>query len=194
LNQCALKFHHLSLESVIRLEKNKKAYQAIQDSKVLEILKPYRPLVAGTFPLDINMENSDVDIILTNPDLNSLNQFLQSNFSLFSDFKSLLADVNGEPSLIVNFSIGDVPFELFAQKIESVQQKAYLHFQVEDRLLSLGNSLLAKKVLALRKAGAKTEPAFAQVLRLAGDPYQVLLDLQKKTDFQLAEIIQRSET
>jgi predicted metalloenzyme YecM len=194
LNQCALKFHYLSLESVIRLEKNKRVYQAILDSKVLEILKPYKPLVAGTFPLDLALENSDVDIILTAADLESLSQFLQGQFSLFSGFKAARTDVNGEPSLTVNFTIGDVPFELFAQRVESVEQRAYLHFQVEERLLGLADAQLAPKILALRRTGAKTEPAFAQILRLAGDPYQALLELQKKTDFQLAEIIQRSGT
>lgn len=51
------------------------------------------------------------------------------------------------------------------------------HFVVEKRLLALGGQRLAASVMSLRQNGLKTEPAFATVLKLQGDPYQALNDL-----------------
>ena len=45
-------------------------------------------------------------------------------------------------------------------------------------MLSLGGEPLRAAVMARRYAGAKTEPAFAQVLGLTGDPYAMLLTLE----------------
>ena len=64
LDDCAIKFHHISLESVITVEKNKALFKALQSSQVLEVLHEYSPLIAGTFPLDLTVNSSDVDILV----------------------------------------------------------------------------------------------------------------------------------
>lgn len=185
LEGCAVKFHHLSLESVIRLEKNKKVYTALIESKVLHILREYNPLVAGTFPLNIFTDKSDLDILLECYDLDFLQKLAKNQFGHFSNFKSFQSEVDGVNTLVINFSFAEVPFELFAQPIPSVNQKAYKHFQVEERLLTIGNNSFLKTVSDLRKNGLKTEPAFGKALFIENDPYEELLKFHSLSDDEL---------
>lgn len=186
---CALKFHLLSLESVITLEKNQKVHHALMASRVLEILKAYRPVVAGTFPLGLEIAGSDLDILLTSSNLLALEKIIQTSFQGLEKFESYFTAKSGLETLIARFSFGDVPFELFAQSIESLQQDAYKHFQVEERLLKLGDQSLRKTVGLLRDQGLKTEPAFAKALNLSGDPYAELLRLHALAERELRLIL-----
>lgn len=189
LDGCAVKFHHLSLESVIRLEKNKSVFNALIESKVLQTLEEYNPVVAGTFPLGIFTDKSDLDILLECYDLDRLQETAKNSFGLFTNFKSFQIEVDGINTLIINFSYGEVPFELFAQPTPSVKQKAYRHFQVEERLLAMGNEAFIKTVSELRKQGLKTEPAFAKALSIERDPYEELLKFHSLSYEELKEKI-----
>lgn len=54
------KIHYLKAGN----SKQKEIYQIIKKYNLIEILKDYNPIIVGTFPININIENSDVDIIL----------------------------------------------------------------------------------------------------------------------------------
>jgi hypothetical protein len=47
-------------------------------------------------------------------------------------------------------------------------------------------------VLALRREGAKTEPAFASLLGLAGDPYAAMLELHDRPEAVLTALLARA--
>jgi hypothetical protein len=185
LENCAIKFHHLSLKSVINLESQSKIHQAIHQSKVLELLKTYRPLVAGTFPLDLQTEDSDLDILLTCQNLTELPNLFKTHFGQMEQFECQQMMVDGQPTVVASFRFQGIPFELFAQNQESVRQRGYLHFQIEERLMKLGGLGLKTKLQEARIKGLKTEPAFAQVLGLPGDPYAALLRLQTRSENDL---------
>ncbi len=59
------------------------------------------------------------------------------------------------------------------------------HFQIERRLLALFGVDFQSRVVALKRQGIKTEPAFAALLKLPGDPYEALLTLGAWTDDRL---------
>jgi Domain of unknown function (DUF4269) len=44
-------------------------------------------------------------------------------------------------------------------------------------------------VLAVRRQGIKTEPAFATVLGLSGDPYIAMVDLDERGDHSLISML-----
>lgn len=181
LGERNLKFHHSSLASVINLEMNTAVYSAIAKSKILHHFKEYNPLIAGTFPLAINVEGSDVDVLLEVLDFEVLSESLKAHYGHCAGFEITFAEVDSLQTLICHFTFDQVPFEVFAQYKSPVRQTAYRHFLIEERLLKLHGELFREQVLKTRMNGLKTEPAFAEVLKLKGDPYQALLDLQKKS-------------
>lgn len=189
LENDVIKFHHLSLESVIRLELNQKVNTALIQSQVLSLLKDYQPLVAGTFPLGIETIDSDIDILLSSDDLNEFLTLVEKYFSGLCKYEAYIEKEEGYA--ICKFELNGVSFELYCENVETPQQRAYKHFQVEERLLRLGGEVFRKKIISKRKEGKKTEPAFAEVLNLKGDPFLALLDLHELSEEELLSIIQR---
>jgi predicted metalloenzyme YecM len=187
-----LKFHHCSLESVVTLESNKLIWNAIQQSQVLEIFRNFNPLIAGTFPLGINNSDSDVDIVV---ELNNRESFLQlCHHHLINHNQYQLKEftaIDALPTILVTFEFQNVPFEIFAQTRPTTRQKAYLHFLLEERLLKLGGLRFRKLVQNYRNSGLKTEPAFAKALNIVDEPYEALLNLQKKSTSQLKKLLEK---
>ena len=190
LGERNLKFHHMSLESVIRVEENKKVYNSLEESKILKSFKKFTPFIAGTFPLGIFTETSDLDVLMYAKDLNELENLLKTEYGLMDSFSSRITKVDELETLIVNFNLNKVPFEVFAQNKEVTKQKAYLHFQIEERLLKLSGNSFRKKILEKRMEGLKTEPAFAEVLKIKGDAYVELSLLQKTSNTKLGKILE----
>jgi hypothetical protein len=56
-----------------------------------------------------------------------------------------------------------------------MEQVAYRHMVVEWNILAANDDNFRGEIIRLKKSGMKTEPAFAQLLQLDGDPYQALL-------------------
>lgn len=191
LQGCALKFHSLSLESVVRLESNSEIFSALKNSQVLKILKQYSPLVAGTYPLGIYTDKSDLDILISNVDFKSIEQIFKNHFSDFENFNYQTMTLSGQPTVVVTFTFQNISFEIFVQNVPTIKQQAYLHFLIEEKLLKFGGDSIKRKILNLRNTGLKTEPAFAQALGLSGDPYIELLNLQKMPNTKLKEYLHK---
>lgn len=66
---CAIKFHHKSLEHIINIEKNKKVTNFLKASHILESLSEYSPCLSGSIPLDIHQDDSDLDFLFCSSDL-----------------------------------------------------------------------------------------------------------------------------
>lgn len=185
----AVKFHQMSLESVVRVEGNERIFSALKRSQVLKCLRPFRPLVGGTFPLDLHVAASDVDIFVSG-DFDLIRSALAEKFESMSEFHVYESTVHGQPSLIVGFQFDGVKFEVFAQAhLPTVRQQGVLHFLAEERLLKLGGASLHKKIRNIREQGAKTESAFAKALGLKGDPFAELLNLQKMSNQELKRLL-----
>ncbi len=60
---------------------------------------------------------------------------------------------------------------------------------VQSRLLELDDGRFRAAVIALKQSGLKTEPAFADLLGLAGDPYKALLGLESMTEDDLRRLL-----
>lgn len=190
LGERNLKFHHMSLESVIRVEENKLVFNALEESKILKNFKKFTPFVAGTFPLGVHTHKSDIDVLMYAENLNELKDILHAEYGLLEGYISKTDIVDDLETLVVNFNLNKTPFEVFAQNRVVVKQKAYLHFQIEERLLKIGGSTLLRKIQDNRQKDLKTEPAFAQALKLEGDAYSELLLLQRASNSRLIKIVE----
>jgi len=160
---------------------------ALQRTGVLMLLAPYDPHVAGTPPLGLDLPDSDIDIVCEVRDFDAFAALLTEHFGDRPDFA-----VHARPDLdamIVRFRAWDWPFEIFGQTLPVAQQHGWRHFVIERRLLDLGGPTLTQAIMTLRHRGLKTEPAFAALLGLTGDPYAALLELEGQDDAALHALL-----
>lgn len=157
-------------------EIQKKGFQAITSLGILNLLKEYTPVVVGTLPLDLFLEKSDIDIICCFSDGEDFAEKVFFDLELITpNFYINRKPLSGIDSLITTFEYEDFRFEIVAQKIPVREQAAFRHMVAEWRILSERDASFRKQILELKNNGIKTEPAFAQLLGLTGDPYQELL-------------------
>ncbi|EEI90553.1 hypothetical protein HMPREF0765_3869 [Sphingobacterium spiritivorum ATCC 33300] len=154
-------------------------YQLLQKHRIFDLLAVYHPILAGTYPIAINIDSSDLDIICEVQDFESFQELLKKEFANREDFCVRHKIIYDEPSVICSFKLDRFEFELFGQNIPTTRQYAYRHMLIEYNLLKTHGDLFREKIIQLKKQGIKTEPAFAQLLGLEGDPYLALLDIEK---------------
>jgi hypothetical protein len=159
-------------------ERQKRAYEVLEKYQIFEKLKPYSPVLAGTIPIEIDIENSDLDIICE-VDLEFEEDFLNdimSNRLSPADIEVKIENiiVDGEKSIILNFMLEEFPIEIFGQNKPSLEQNAYRHMLAEYRILKKKGADFKHKIIELKKQGIKTEPAFGLLMDLK-NPYEDLL-------------------
>ena len=188
LESGAIKFHHSSLEYVINIENSMPVMSFLENSQILERLASYKPLISGSYPLNIATRESDLDILFQSK---NLNLFKSDVMSLFSDNDSLIIKEKRHQdisSLIISLKYNELVIELFCQNKDVYRQQSNLHFLIEGRLLKLFPKI-QNKIHVLKKSGIKTEPAFGEVFDLTA-PYEELLELQLKSDKELRTLYQ----
>lgn len=153
-------------------------YEVLTKHKVFEKLKPYSPVLAGTIPLGIDVEGSDLDIICE-VDLCFEEDFLDDiMFSRLipadADVKVENITIQGEKSIVLNFMLEEFPVEIFGQNKPVLAQNAYQHMMAEYRILKEKGEDFKYKIIELKKQGIKTEPAFGLLMGLK-NPYKDLL-------------------
>ncbi|MCT2405984.1 DUF4269 domain-containing protein [Chryseobacterium antibioticum] len=159
-------------------KKQKRAYEVLEKYKVFEKLKAYSPVLAGTIPIEIDIENSDLDIICE-IDLQFEEEFLddiRSSRLIPTDAEVKVENmmINGEKSMVVNFMLEEFQVEIFGQDKPSLEQNAYRHMLAEYRILQEQGEEFKHKIIELKKQGIKTEPAFGLLMELE-NPYEDLL-------------------
>jgi hypothetical protein len=152
---------------------------------ILATLARFDPHVAGTPPLGIAMPSSDIDILCHAPDADAFADALWTAFRDHQGF-AIRQWTGGERAVIATFVAEGWTFELFGSPLPVARQAGWRHFVVEQRLLAIGGPPFRAAILALRHQGIKTEPAFADILSLPGDPYAALLALERESDDSLA--------
>jgi len=163
------------------------AQRALESLGILELLRAYTPVLAGTFPLALDIPGSDLDILCEIHAFDEFERVVRAAFARQTGFRVTRESVRGVPSLIVNFDYAGLPIEIFGQPVPVTEQYAYRHLLVEARLLEIGGEPARTAIRALKLAGSKTEPAFAQYFKLEGDPYEVLVQLSYLDDEALRE-------
>jgi hypothetical protein len=171
--------------------RQRRARAALIDLGILADLAGFGAVLIGTVPLAIDVPDSDLDIACHAPDLDTLAADLERLYGAHPGYDAQRGPRPG--TLVARLRHGRERIEVFGQGVPVEQQAGFRHMVVAWRLLSLGGERLRRAVLALRLRGVKTEPAFAQVLGLAGDPYTRLLELHAASDDELAELVGASD-
>lgn len=158
-------------------ERQKKAFEVLTKYKIFKVLEFYSPILTGTVPIEIDIDESDLDIICEVKDKAEFEKYLNKIFSKFDlDLKIETTRINEIESTICNFEVDGIPIEIFAQNKPTTQQNAYLHMIAEYKILQEKGEDFKHKIIELKKNGIKTEPAFGILLNLE-NPYEDLIKL-----------------
>lgn len=156
-------------------DKQRLAYKAINRLGILNDLAEYTPILCGTLPINIDIDSSDLDIIMEVNDFRLFEEKVVTLYGIHKGFKLKKSTKRNVPVIKVNFFYDNFEFELFGQSQAVIKQYAYLHMIIEHKLLQEDPDL-RRKVVLMKKQGFKTEPAFCEILGLNGDPYKELID------------------
>ena len=161
----------------------RKCYRILEQSKIMEVLKDMNPIVVGTIPININVENSDIDIVCEVQDYSNFKSLLVNSFSTYPQFKIKYNE--RFDAVVCNFFIDGFEIEIFGSTVESKLTNSYRHMVIEYRILELANESFREDIIRLKSEGLKTEPAFAKCLNLKGDPYQAILRYESYTNEEI---------
>lgn len=153
--------------------KQQKVYQVLVDNHVLEKLSNFAPILVGTIPINIDIASSDLDIICYVLEKETFVDTLNNNFGKEKSF--IISENQVLNSIKANFFIDKFEFEIFGQNIETTQQNAYQHMIIGYKILLEKGEKFRQEIIKLKEEGIKTEPAFAKLLGLEGNPYEELL-------------------
>jgi len=157
-------------------QKQQQAFEILTQNKVLSKLAEFDPILVGTIPINIDIENSDLDIICHWKNKTDFREKLNSVFGKENEFSIREAIINDKESIIANFKINDFEIEVFGQNIPTKDQNGYKHMLIEYEILQSKGENFRLEIIKLKQNGYKTEPAFAFLLGLKGDPYVELLN------------------
>jgi hypothetical protein len=157
---------------------------AVHQLGIMDALAAYDPHIAGTPPLGIQTETSDIDILFCAPHPEVFVADVSKYYAQMSGFRIWQWTSKDRP-VVATFHTYGWDFELFASPLPVAQQSGWRHFEIERRLLSLGGGGFRRAIRTLRQDGLKTEPAFWTALKQEGDAYLGLLSLEQATDDEL---------
>jgi len=160
--------------------RQQRAYAVLTAAGLWPLLRPYGPVLAGTVPLGIDTGASDLDVLCAVPAAaqDKFAELLRAHFGARPGFRLARRSVGGHVATVVGFRYETEEIEVFGQALPTAQQHGWRHLLVEAAVLAAGGEAWRTAVRALKQQGLKTEPAFAQLLGLPGDPYAALLTLE----------------
>lgn len=166
----------------------RKAHQVLNELKLFSILKNFDPALVSTVCVNLHTSESDLDIICHMTNESQFKSTVKQNFGNKANFQ-IWKRSNG--AIVAKFDTNIFPLEIFASDKPVEQQYAWRHLSIMHRVLSI-EPKIREKVRELKKKGIGTEEAFAQILALEGDPYEVFLTLEEKSDQQIKNMCQLS--
>ncbi|MCH4824407.1 DUF4269 domain-containing protein [Gramella lutea] len=158
--------------------RQKEVFGIFKNHSIMEKLEEYSPILVGTIPINIDIDNSDLDIICFAKNLNSFLEFLNNKFSNEDEFIVIQKNIKGRQCVLARFRLDNYDCEIFGQNVPTHEQDAYLHMIKEYEILEKEGPEFRKTIIELKRTGLKTEPAFAQLLGIKGNPYSGLLKYQ----------------
>jgi hypothetical protein len=165
-----------------------KAYDCITKLGILDSLAEYNPTLTGTIPLGISVKESDLDIACRFFDADRFERVVESIYSEQKGFKIEQKEKAGYWVVIANFNYEGFDIEIYGSAYPVTAQNSYRHMLLEDRILKLLDDDFNQEVVKLKQGGSKTESAFANLLKLQGDPFIALLQLESYSDSEIKKL------
>jgi len=160
-------------------ERQRNTYSVLDKLKIFKILREYNPTLVGTIPIEIDILESDLDIISEVYDLEEFEELVTKSFNKYDNFHIKRQTIKGLITSLSYFGYSNFLIEIFGQPKPVIEQNGYRHMIVEKKLLEISGESARKQIIKLKKLGLKTEPAFAKYFNLKGDPFDELLKLSR---------------
>ncbi|RZL36930.1 MAG: DUF4269 domain-containing protein [Pedobacter sp.] len=157
-------------------DRQRSAYRTLTEHKIFEQLIEFSPILTGTIPINIDIAESDLDIICYCKDLNDFSIRLTNLFIEEQGFQLKEVFINDEKTVIANFYLDQFEIEIFGQNTPTKNQNSFKHMLIEHAILQKMGENFRQEIITLKQAGLKTEPAFAKLLGLSGDPYKAIMN------------------
>jgi hypothetical protein len=169
--------------------RQQRAYATLEASGLWHLLNEFDPVLAGTVPLGIDIAGSDLDVLCEVPEAAQTRfaALLRVHFGARPGFRLAQRRIGGHAATVCGFRYEGEEMEVFGQALPVAQQHGWRHLLVERAVLAAGGETWRTAVRALKRRGFKTEPAFAQLFGLPGDPYAALLTLESWSAEMLRE-------
>jgi hypothetical protein len=167
--------------------RQQRAYATLEASNIWRLLSQFNPVLAGTVPLGIDIASSDLDVLCEVPAVaqEAFSELLRAHFGARPGFRMAQRRIGGHATTVASFRYEAEEIEVFGQALPTAQQHGWRHLLVERAILVAGGPAWRTAVRAIKQQGFKTEPAFAQLLGLPGDPYAALLTLENASAEEL---------
>ena len=171
--------------------RQQRAYATLAAAGLWPLLAAYGPVLAGTVPLGIDLKHSDLDVLCEVPaaEQAAFGELLRAHFGARPGFRLARRTVGGLATTVAGFGYEAEEIEVFGQALPTAQQPGWRHLLVEAAVLAAGGAAWRAAMRILKQQGLKTEPAFAQLLGLAGDPYAALLTLEGLPAAELRRLV-----
>jgi len=156
--------------------KQQAAFHVLTKHKVLENLVEFDPILVGTIPINIDIEDSDLDIVCYWQNKSAFIERIKNLFEKENRFSIREIVIDNKESVVANFFIEAFEIEIFGQNTPTELQNGYKHMLIEDQILRSRDENFRLAIIKLKESGIKTEPAFGALLGLKGNVYQELLD------------------
>lgn len=153
-------------------------FRILNDLLIFDKLKRFYPVLTGTIPIGIDIENSDLDIICYCKNLEEFKNTICNHFKYHDGFLIHEKEIRNLKTVIARFNYDGYLIEIFGQNRPVHKQEAFRHMLIEWKILQEKGDQFKHQIIKLKQQGYKTEPAFAKLLGLQGDPYTELLKLE----------------
>lgn len=165
--------------------RQRKVYEILMRTKILERLKEYSPIVVGTIPLGIDIPSSDLDVVCQLNDQEDIHDLVTKYYGHYDHFTITQM---GEKAYAYNFWFDDCEIEIYASSVPTERSNSYRHLLIGSRLLQLYGEEFRKKIIQLKENGYRTEPAIAKLLNLQGEIYETIFKIESYTDEELLNL------
>ena len=174
-------------------QRQRRAYAMLHALDLWTVLADFNPLLAGTIPLNIDIAGSDLDVLcaVAPAETPRFGELLRTQYGHRPGFQLRQRTIGAQASIIGSFRYRGREVEVFGQAVPTAQQNGFRHLLVEAAVLEAGGEAWRRAVRRLKKQGLKTEPAFAQLLQLPGNPYEALLMLEGKSAAEIRGLIRQ---
>ncbi len=137
--------------------KQVKAYRILTQNRIMERLKKYDPILVGTIPINIDIENSDLDVICCFQERGEFASTIMQLFGQMAGFAIKTCEHQRTLSVKASFKVEGFEIEIFGQDKPTRLQNAYRHMVIEHRLLCERGEPFRQKVIKLKQQDYKTE-------------------------------------